>query len=216
MASTIWLPTRMSLMPDTRMSGVFRARHIRHEAPLGCLPATAIQPLNLHTGKQHALRVNLAFHDSQRNNKKIVRKDNSISVNLNDLPIREYLVTNFSLNYRFWPPRAEFVTAPGSEHPLRHTGRACRIAPHSPAGRGFPARCIRIDQKNSSINGLRILGRLFQYVTLSHCHIEINPEDGMLRAQKFPHWSETVICAPLPGMAAPLKGGAAPACTTFG
>ncbi|MBR8082823.1 hypothetical protein KDX23_08710 [Burkholderia vietnamiensis] len=132
MASTIWLPTRMSLMPDTRMSRVFRVRPIRHEAPPGCRPATAIRPLNLHTRKQHALRVNPAFHDSQRNNKKIVRKDNSISANLNDLPIREYLVTNFSLNYRFWPPRAEFVTASGSEHPLRHTGRACRIARTAP------------------------------------------------------------------------------------
>ena len=73
----------------------------------------------------------------------------------------------------------------------------------SPARRAFAAIGIKISQKNSSINGLPAHGRLFQCVTLSHCHIEINPEDGMLRAQKFPHWSETVICASLPGMSAP-------------
>ncbi|SOT42309.1 hypothetical protein F01_420355 [Burkholderia cenocepacia] len=41
------------------------------------------------------------FHHSQRNNKEIVHEDNLIQRNLNDLPIREYLVTNFPLIYRF-------------------------------------------------------------------------------------------------------------------
>ncbi|WP_236596397.1 hypothetical protein, partial [Burkholderia sp. E168m30] len=38
---------------------------------------------------------------SQGNNKEIVHEDNLIQLNLNDLPIREYLVTNFPLIYRF-------------------------------------------------------------------------------------------------------------------
>ncbi|WP_124446402.1 MULTISPECIES: hypothetical protein [unclassified Burkholderia] len=46
-------------------------------------------------------RASPRFHHSQRNNKKIVHGDNQSERELNDLPIREYLVTIFSLIYRF-------------------------------------------------------------------------------------------------------------------
>ncbi|HEF5874025.1 TPA: hypothetical protein SAY52_004692 [Burkholderia cenocepacia] len=142
------------------------------------------------------------FHYSPRNNKEIVHEDNLIQGKLNDLPIRECLVTNFSLIYRFRETVPGEVPA-GAE--IARKSRFPRILQtlRSPAGRAFAAVGIKIPQKNSSVNGLLAHGRLFQCVTLSHCHIEINPKDGMLRAQKFPHWSETAICAPLPGIAAP-------------
>ncbi|MCA8271519.1 hypothetical protein LGN17_03150 [Burkholderia sp. AU30280] len=45
-------------------------------------------------------RASPCFHHSQRNNKNIVHGDNLNQPNSNDLPIREYLVTLFSLIYR--------------------------------------------------------------------------------------------------------------------
>ncbi|CAG9241690.1 hypothetical protein BDI4_1070016 [Burkholderia diffusa] len=54
----------------------------------------------MHAGKRCA-SASERFHYSRRNNNKIVRGENSVECNLNELPIREYLVTNFSLIYRF-------------------------------------------------------------------------------------------------------------------
>ncbi|WP_175958468.1 hypothetical protein [Burkholderia sp. BCC0405] len=45
-------------------------------------------------------RASPCFHHSPRNNKNIVHGDNLNQTNSNDLPIREYIVTLFSLIYR--------------------------------------------------------------------------------------------------------------------
>ncbi|MDN7486577.1 hypothetical protein QZM35_02615 [Burkholderia sp. AU45274] len=62
-------------------------------------------------------RTSPCFHHSQRNNKKIVHGDNLNRPNLNDLPIREYLVTLFSLIYRYREAMRGIVAGRGRSSP---------------------------------------------------------------------------------------------------
>ncbi|WP_155639991.1 hypothetical protein [Burkholderia territorii] len=83
------------------------------------------------------------FHYLQRNNKEIVHQENRLQWSLNDLPIREYLVTKFSLIYRF------AAAIPGNVADEGRTNADARLArrfgtPRCPARRGFPASGITI------------------------------------------------------------------------
>jgi hypothetical protein len=78
------------------------------------------------------------FHHSQVNNKKIVHGDNSVHRHLNDLPIREYLVTKFSLIYRFWAALSAIVTAQG-RNSVETAPAVRRPHPAEPRQTGLPS-----------------------------------------------------------------------------
>ncbi|WP_185641002.1 MULTISPECIES: hypothetical protein [unclassified Burkholderia] len=83
-------------------------------------------------------RLSDRFHYSPRNNKKIVRGEISVQGNLNDLPIREYLVTKFSLIYRFWPGIRGVVAGKGRNMADRLPG-GVRPHPAEPRQTGLPS-----------------------------------------------------------------------------